>query len=572
MRFVEMKTTILTLLFFLLSTLFFEKAAHTVQVTGSVQDEADNPLVSAVVRVQTSKKYTLTDYRGQFRLDVGTSEPVILTAWKKGYFNGGTKLSEFQSKAVINLKHIPLNDNKEYTWISSFPPSPFQKASIVFWKTIAALTGSENLKSRFSHNCSNCHSSPIVDQWRQDAHSNSAKNPILLTMYNGSDIKGNPGVFPGYKLDFPNANGNCATCHAPAQAINNPWGTDLNNVEGVAKEGVFCDFCHKIRGVELNPDGGYPGVLSIRFNRPHGGEQVFYGPFDDVTAGPDTFDPLYKKSIYCAPCHSAKFWGTPIYTDYDEWLESPYPEEGVECQGCHMTPDGITTSFVPPEKGGLDRDPETVPTHNNPGCRDPGFMSDAIMMNIDTEEIEDTLEIIVSLTNVKAGHHYPTGVPMRNMILLVEASDSKENNLDYTGDQVVPEWGGIGSPEEGNFAGLPGKGFAKILADAPKNFPKFNTNIKSPTPHWRQAIIISDNRIAARETDRSSYRFQINDHTSKDIRVTARLIYRRAFKPWIEAKGWPLEDIEIAKEEMKVELGKDKQGGSSTIAHGGKDD
>jgi hypothetical protein len=540
----------ITLLFCVLSILFSQSNADPVHITGSVLDEAGNPLATATVRVQTTENSTVTDSNGRFTLDIDSSDVTILTAWKKGYINGGTELVDGRKDIIITLKPVPPDDNADYLWLSADPPTPAQRLSIAFWNAISLITGNDELKSRSSSNCSNCHESPVVDQWRQDAHSNSAVNPILMTMYNGTDMDGNPGVFPGYKLDFPNANGNCATCHAPVQAVNDPWGTDMNNIKGVAREGISCDFCHKIRGVDLHPDGGYPGVLSIQFNRPPGADQIFYGPYDDVIAGPDTFDPLYKKSLYCAPCHSAKFWGVPIYTDYDEWLESSYPDEGVECQGCHMTPDGVTTHFVPLEKGGMERNPETIATHTNPGCRNVKFMSDAIRMDVETEKTGDTLEIIVNLTNEKAGHHYPTGVPMRNMILLLEVFDSNGEKVTYIDGPIVPKWGGIGSPENGNYAGLPGKGFAKILSDAPKNYPRFNTDIKSPTPHWRQAVIVSDNRIPARETDISRYLFRLDTEECDTVIVSARLIYRRAFKPWIDAKGWPLEDLEIAKMEF----------------------
>jgi hypothetical protein len=538
----------LTAIFCLLSLLIFNTEAYSIQIEGHVMDKEGHPVPSAVVRVQATDISTVTDSLGRFTLQVEDQYTLTLTAWKKGYLNGGTIWSQDGSEPVIRLKDVPPDDNTGYNWISAESLGLSQKLRIALGRAAAFITGNEKLKSQHEKNCSNCHSPYVTDQWRIDAHSRSAVNPILLTIYNGNDMEGNPGIFPGYKLDFPDANGNCATCHAPGQAVNDPWGTDLNDIHGVAKEGVFCDLCHKIQDVELHSGGGYPGVLSIRFNRPPEGKQVFYGPYDDVIAGPDTFLPLYKKSLYCAPCHSAKFWDVPIYTDYDEWLESPYRDEGIECQHCHMTPDGETTFFVTPDKAGLIRDPAMIPTHNNPGCRDEKFMADAIRMEVNTKEIGDTLEVIIDITNEKAGHHYPTGVPMRNMILLVDVIDREGKNLEYLDGPVVPEWGGVGSPEENNFAGLPGKGFAKILADIPKNYPKLSTNIKMPTPHWRQAVIVSDNRIPARETDASRYRFRIGVQAKEDVTVHARLIYRRAFKEWIDAKKWPLKDLEIATE------------------------
>ena len=39
---------------------------------------------------------------------------------------------------------------------------------------------------------------------------------------------------PGYKLDFPETDGNCAACHTPAASVNAPYGINPTQVEGVA--------------------------------------------------------------------------------------------------------------------------------------------------------------------------------------------------------------------------------------------------------------------------------------------------------------------------------------------------
>ncbi len=529
-----------------LALLLGHAGADGFPANGTVVGETGEPIPSAVVRVQGTGDRTVTDAGGRFALDVSPPGAVTLTAWKGGYLNGGAAW-ESRKDGVIRLRRVPPGDNREYRWISAARPRLHEWVSILFWKAVAWATGDERLHSRFQNNCANCHASFIIDQWRQDPHSSAARNPIVLAMYNGTDMDGNLNVFPGYRLDFPGSTGNCATCHAPAQAVRDPWRTDLNQLEGAAREGIACDFCHKIREVEMDPQGGRPGVLSIRFNRPPPGEQVFYGPYDDVIAGPDTYGPIYKTSLYCAPCHEATFWGTPVYSTYDEWFRSPYREEGKECQACHMAPDGETTRFAPAAKGGLERDPRTIATHRNPGTRDIAFLSDAIEMSLQVVEIGDTVDVVVRLTNRGAGHHFPTGVPMRNMILLVEAVEAGGERPTYLDGPVLARWAGVGAPEEGNYAGLPGVGFARILRDVAKTYPRFDLDVQSPTPHWRQAVIVTDSRIPARTTHVSRYRFLRHRRSGDCVTVTARLIYRRAFKAWIEAKKLPLEDLEIAK-------------------------
>ena len=71
-----------------------------------------------------------------------------------------------------------------------------------------------------------------------------------------------------------------------------------------------------------------PGTLSQRVLRPPEGDNIFFGPYDDVH-DPDTFLPLISESRFCAPCHQFSFWGTPIYASFDEWAETSYAAAGT---------------------------------------------------------------------------------------------------------------------------------------------------------------------------------------------------------------------------------------------------
>jgi hypothetical protein len=116
-----------------------------------------------------------------------------------------------------------------------------------------------------------------VDEWLKDAHSQSARNLRFLSIYAGTDTKGNKSpdtryVYerdygkvplppaegksyfgPGYKLDFPSSQGNCACCHTPIPAVEAPYEVDPRRVSDIAAEGISCDFCHKIVDVRLDP-------------------------------------------------------------------------------------------------------------------------------------------------------------------------------------------------------------------------------------------------------------------------------------------------------------------------------
>lgn len=60
--------------------------------------------------------------------------------------------------------------------------------------------------------------------------------------------------------------------------------------------------------------------------------------------------------------------------------------------------------------------------------------------------------------------------------------------------------------------------------------------------YWNPTVIVSDNRIPVRETDVSTYEFQAPP-SGTTVNVEARLIFRRAFKGLMEAKGWGVADI-----------------------------
>jgi nitrate/TMAO reductase-like tetraheme cytochrome c subunit len=494
-------------------------------VSGVVMELDGGPVAGAVVRQQATTNSTTSTADGSFTLG-GLTEgiTVTITAWHEGYLVGGAEVVPPQSGVTITLKRHYTTDNPDYQWFSSNDPEG----------PVSCL-----------------HCMVAWPQWRANAHGNSGTNPRFFSMYNGTDITGTTTVPPGYKLDFPDTAGNCATCHAPAAAVRGLRtfaAADMNELEGVEQEGVFCEFCHKVGAVYLNPATGLPynnapGVLSMRLYRPPPGEQVFFGPFDDVTRRVSYLE-LEKKSQFCAPCHQFSFWGTPIYQSFKEWLESPYATQGIHCQACHMKPTGVNY-FVFPEKGGLIRDPDLIASHLQPGASDAELLQNTVSMTVSAQQIVDTLRVTVTITNTGAGHHVPTDHPARNMILLVRATDDQGRELVQMAGPKVPDWGGVGS-DPNDYAGWPGKGYAKVLKDVQSG--------EAPVAsYWKQTLIQSDNRLAAFEADTTTYDFLVPEEGS-DIEVEARLIFRRAFKPLAEAKGWEMEDITMETDVVALSL------------------
>ncbi|MBI5959843.1 MAG: hypothetical protein HY866_13970 [Chloroflexi bacterium] len=566
--------------------LFFVLVGFTVATAGPTQQTSlpptisgtvmnvDGPVAGAVVQVQGTPNTTQTDENGAFTLnEIEGTPPVVLTAWTSGHYVGWVSLDPNAEdwpgadQITITLKPLPVHDNNEYGWFS--------------------FEGVEG-----SASCGLCHRE--YPEWQADQHSKAATNHRFITMYTGRNVDGEDGqptawgkdgmalppdpdqpyYGPGYLLDNPSRAGNCATCHTP-MASNSPntqncgWSgchTSLTiersptfiapaasplSLTGDAAEGISCDFCHKIGDVILDahtqlPLPDMPGILSMRLYRPAEGEQVFFGTVLDVNRRV-SYLPLESESAFCAPCHYGVFGGvvgvgtvtggTLVYNSYGEWLDSPYsdPETGLTCQQCHM-PVSSENWFVFPERGGFERDYVSLHNHTMPGAADENLLQNSVTMVSSAQRIDDALQVEVSITNDKTGHHIPTDAPIRSMILVVEA-------LDSNGEPLALREGPLNPAYSGNYGGLPGKTFAKVLRD--------DWTGEAPSgAYWRPVTILEDTRLAALATDTTSYTFDAPE--GEAITVNVQLVFRRAFSDLMEQKGWDDPDIVMENELIRV--------------------
>lgn len=546
-------------------------------LTGVVSDIDGKPVAGVAVQVKGTTNKTTTAKNGAFTLKGISWEkpPVVITAYKDFYMVGWVSLDpkDKEWKGVpatlqITMKPLPAKDNYQYPWFS-----------------FEGVSGSDS--------CGLCHRENA--EWEKDAHSQAAVNPRFLTIYEGTNIKGDAGqrtVYgagkalapdlskpyygPGYKLDEPQRDGNCASCHTPAAAkISNEkncgWagchtnltseratratmdpGVNPLHLTGDAAEGINCDFCHKIGGVVLDPKtnlpkADMPGILSLKMYRPAEGQQVFFGSFGDVSRRV-SYSSVIARSEYCAACHYGVFGGivgsgsvsggTVIYNSYGEWLDSSYSNEktGKTCQDCHMRALDTKVSVFP-EKGGIERDYVQLHEHYMPGAADKEFLQNAVTMKSAAKRTASQLQVDVSITNDQTGHHIPTDAPIRQMILVVTALDEAGKPLALSQGPVLPDYAG-------NYAGQPGKSFAKILKD--------EWTGEAPTAaYWRPVTIVEDTRLAAMATDTTRYTFDLT--AGKVAQVKVQLYFRRAFQKLAEQKGWNDPDILMEESTIQVE-------------------
>jgi len=502
-------------------------------IGGVVLDE-QGPVAGAVVRVGERHRTARTDDEGRFSCPTGLeSGEVVVSAFAEGYFISRVGPVTVGTNGLeIRLLPVAGSDDPGYDWVSSY-----------------ARHGDPE-------SCETCHSDAggtmPFDEWARDAHAGAAKNPRFLNMYEGTDHLGRrspetrfvtrpdygrtalppdssrPYHGPGYRLDWPETAGNCATCHAPAAAVREPYGTHPALVDEASAEGVSCDFCHKISGIVLDPKTGLPhphrtGVLSYELHRPPEGHQYFASPYEETRDG-GSYAPILRRSQFCAPCHHAEFWGTVIYDSYGEWLASDYadPDTGKTCQDCHMKPRGHTM-FAPAEKGGVAHSPESVHSHD---MSIGPLLTEAASLDVSARIRDGVLDVEVRLTNDRTGHHLPTGTPLRHLILVVTATDGAEQPLRQLDGPRNPDW-------SGELAGTPGKTYARVLEDAWLG--------TSPTAaYWNPTRPLEDSRLAAGSSDTSRYRFSAPGVGEAALAV--RLWYRRAFAELARQKGWEVSD------------------------------
>jgi hypothetical protein len=513
-----------------------------VRVAGS--GTPGTPISGARVHIRAdSSVVAVTGADGSFTLAVNPAGPVELTASVPysraaavSYLIGGNSASNGDSGVDIRLDVLPAADNPSY-------------------------------KVPTADLCATCHSS-IYPQWAGSNHAGAARNEWVLDLFSGT---GTPGGGAGYvfrNTHDPGETGFCATCHAPMADVFNPGQTMLNEVsDPAALEGVSCVACHQMDSVnENNLDAlHFLGKSTYRFPADPGfstGDYV-WGPLDDVTfpGMKSSHSTLHGTSLVCAACHQYNnpATGAPGQNTYREWAASSFAAPGPgqrTCQSCHMpaaTDDEPVCIFSP-----ADRPADQRRRHTFIGST-PDMLQNNLSLTLGAQEIPGRVRVVAQVANFGAGHSFPTGVSIRNAILLVSAVLNGQPLPQIAGPKV-PFWASDDVPGEqpGDFAGFPGKGFAKILEG----------RINGQGPTVRPVLFIdaeglfANTDIPSGATDTTTVEFQLPPGAPQgaNVAVEARLLYRRTFRALQVTKGWtqsahggPIE-IEVARKTVDLPL------------------
>lgn len=501
-----------------------------VVVTGFVRDEAGVPIQGALVSVRAMPIRTSTGPDGLYALTLPDMEGTMIVAAAPGRYNHGRGYTGSASMDFI-LGDTPTVDHPTYAFLD---PST----------------------------CAICHSEQ-VEEWTGSPMANAGLNTWVHDLYSGDGTPGGMGGFV-YLRDSVFAESNpaseCASCHQPEPWIETPFSamqtpSDAGYPSIGAVHGVSCETCHKIADVDeskIDFPGIFPGA--VEYFRPGPGEQIMYGSLADTAYdAPGLMRAAYSPQLTaaaCGACHQDKndpnedhtYTGITSEPTYTEWVESPYGDPNspyyATCVDCHMGNSGASTfCSVDP----IERDPATIGAHDIRGTT-PEYLENAVELVTTADRSPGGVTVDVEVRNTMTGHHVPTGVTVRNMILLVEATRASDGSpLVFDSGPVVHSLGGVGDPAQGYYAGQPGRLFAKFIRDANGNGPTFFTDA---------AELVFDTRLPALATDASSYVFDV-PRGAGDISIRARLIYRRAFRALVDAKQWtedghgnPLADLQ----------------------------
>jgi len=338
--------------------------------------------------------------------------------------------------------------------------------------------------------CGQCHKD-IHAAWKENRHSRAATSPAFLRSLEESEETGSAGT---RRL--------CLMCHAPTTTLTG----DFAMQRTISKESVTCDFCHSMLKALPGEDPPFELEVGLEIN-------IKRGPYKDASDADHgvAYSSIHVSALLCATCHEYETEsGVAILSTYSEYLEGPYPQRNVPCQGCHMPI--IMAEVVDPK---VQADPKTfINLHRMPGGHAVDQLQKALALKWgETGWSSGELRVQVTIQNVGAGHRVPTGMPTRRLLLEVEARTIAGKT--YTQEMV----------------------FQKQVVDA-KGWPiKKDGEMFLRAHHIRQ-----DNRIRPGEKRQLNLSFLV---PSGVTRLTARLIYETSpFGASGEIKRVPFASIE----------------------------
>lgn len=220
-----------------------------------------------------------------------------------------------------------------------------------------------------SASCQPCHAE-IYAEWQASMHAQSFTDPLVLASGQSNNFR---------KLD-------CIPCHAPAPVFEHGIGKLERVVERVTtrEHGVDCLACHRafdhvVGPAELAATGAKAPC------RPVGQAEL-------------------ASPAVCAPCHNQ-------HNTVDQWEETKFAKEGIGCGDCHMP-------VV--ERKNADGTTRRGRSHLMQGGHDRATLAKAYELKSEVQDVAGGgKKLVVSVTNVGAGHNFPADARHRALDVVV---------------------------------------------------------------------------------------------------------------------------------------------------------
>jgi hypothetical protein len=363
-----------------------------------------------------------------------------------------------------------------------------QRISILLL-TLGSITFAQNLPNQTSTlfsgsgNCTMCHAAAFgefitsagedvspVTTWRSSMMANAARDPLWQAKVT-AEVAENPHLKSVIE-------DKCTTCHTPMARTDAKFnGQDQYSfaeihADPLAQDGVSCTLCHQIQPDNLGQEESFTGGFHVT------DEYSIFGPYQNPVTMPMAnqtgFTPVYSEHVndseLCATCHTlftpfvdddGNVAGTfPEQVPYLEWQNSVYPDEGKECQTCHMPaidealkiagrPPWLSTLRKPVWKHDFvganiymlnmlkENAQEVGATANDVHfdstlAKSERSLKGTVQLTAKANVVEDTLIVNVSVKNL-AGHKFPTGFPSRRAWLRLTVKNSANETVFQSG-------------------------------------------------------------------------------------------------------------------------------------------
>ena len=439
--------------------------------------------------------------------------------------------------------------------------------------------------------CGHCHQE-AYSQWRQALHSNSFRTPFYRTSVN--ILMRTKGI------EFAR---HCDSCHNPIGVLGGALNAGSTADRSFDRDGVTCATCHSIQSVKpLYGNGSYVMAVPSALVDEQGNRIPGKVPDADILMHLDRHSRAVMQDVYhtpqfCSACHKANLppmlndyrW-IRAFTTYDEWQTSKfsqqnpltfYPADYTTCQNCHMSRQAITLPDYGAKNGKLASHRwlagnTAVPFYygfDDQLAKTTEFLKTGNYLNVD----------IFALKKVDAQQPDAGGLiaPLGSVAFKIEPAETLQAYVVIQnkgiGHSLVPEvrdlyeaWVQF-TVKDAAGADIYKSGFLKPDGTLDYSAHSFTNRPVDVTGDfvdnhkvWAIHSVAYDNTIQAGRSALVRYEFQVPEHASGALTITASVEYRHLRQSYLNnvlGKNHPAYPVvELASRSRTINIGKNNLG------------